>query len=142
MKCPICRCLISSDSDPIAPAILMASRSFASGGIKRYRLLSCAKSSSTLRASYGVAKPLTASRAALTTDSGETHKGLGFLADGTKQFCLGEFGNIVRHRERAVRTRAFRVDDALRYALAVECLQFFDEMKILQQHQVACADTQ
>jgi hypothetical protein len=67
-------------------------------------------------------------------EAGE-HRGL--LADRVEDLCLGEAGNVVRHRKGAMGAPAFRVHTALGDHLAVEVSQLLDKPDVLQQCRTA-----
>ena len=67
----------------------------------------------------------------------DAHEGFGLLACGVEQLRGGVFRDVVRDGEGAVSARALGVHHALGNALAVEVLQFLDQVKVLQQQQTA-----
>ncbi|MNQ08762.1 hypothetical protein D3C85_215620 [compost metagenome] len=77
--------------------------------------------------------------AAFATDRGKAREGGRLLAYFGKQFGLGVARNVVRDGKGAVGARTFGVHDALGNALAVEMLEFFDQVEVLQQQRATGA---
>ncbi|PMQ14793.1 hypothetical protein JaAD80_19100 [Janthinobacterium sp. AD80] len=77
--------------------------------------------------------------AAFPANGGETREGRRLLAHFTEQFGLGVARDIVRDGKSAVGARTFGMHHALGNALAVEMLEFFDQVEVLQQQGTAGA---
>nr|GEU28368.1 hypothetical protein [Tanacetum cinerariifolium] len=82
----------------------------------------------TARIAFGIGAAL------LATDGGKAHEGLGLLADVGKQFGFRKTGDVVGDGEGAVGAGTLGVHHALGNALAVEVLEFFDQVEVLQQN--------
>jgi hypothetical protein len=77
--------------------------------------------------------------AALAAHAGKAHERPGGFADLVEQFGLGVCRNVVRDGKGAVSARTFRMHHALGNALAVEVLEFFDQVEVLQEQRTARA---
>lgn len=80
--------------------------------------------------------------ATLAANGGKAHKGFGLLADSREQLGLGVFADVVGDGEGAVSAGAFGMHDALRDALAVEMLELFNQVEVLQQDGATRAGSQ
>jgi len=70
-------------------------------------------------------------------DRGEPHEHFSGLAHCPQELGLGEFADVVGYGERAVSARTLGVNHPLGNALAVDVLQFLNQVNILQQRRAS-----